>query len=276
MAPCPSSVKPSQGCGTQHSPQDRAYMPSDRVVGQCGQEPKNYSSTSKSGLFKPNMSVYKPLSSQKGKKKNHDVGKRGRSCPPVRAILYYIPAWGPILNFPSKYRKTAPLRSWHSEGHPAHPEQSTAIVLQSREENSNSLIQEGWDPRERPPKNLVRCQSRLSWGSSWPTARSFQQQKRSSESEIGCAVASWDGNLEKFPLVFPWRTSCWEEKWFRVVYEKTFLVGGKRILCYNKLPFVSKIQQCLPTSRRTVLMQLIDFGKILSSEYSQAFRGWVI
>ena len=69
MAPCPSSVKPSQGCGTQHSPQDRAYMPSDRVVGQCGQEPKNYSSTSKLGLFKPNMSVYKPLSSQKGKKK---------------------------------------------------------------------------------------------------------------------------------------------------------------------------------------------------------------
>ena len=111
MAPCPSSVKPSQGCGTQHSPQDRAYMPSDRVVGQCGQEPKNYSSTSKLGLFKPNMSVYKPLSSQKGKKKNHDVGKRGHSCPPVRAILYYIPAWGPILNFPSKYRKTAPLRS---------------------------------------------------------------------------------------------------------------------------------------------------------------------
>lgn len=113
MAPSPSSVKPSQGCGTQHFPEVTAYMLSDRVVGQWGQEPTNYSSTSESGIFTPNLSVYKPLSSQKGreKKKTMVMGKGTQLSTSQVAILYDIPAWGPILSFPSKYMKTAPLRS---------------------------------------------------------------------------------------------------------------------------------------------------------------------
>lgn len=54
-------------------------MPSDGVVGQCGQEPKNYSSTSKSGLFKPNFQLECLQTSQQskgeGKKKTTMLGK---------------------------------------------------------------------------------------------------------------------------------------------------------------------------------------------------------
>lgn len=154
MAPSPSSVKPSQGYGTQHSPQDRAYMPSDRVVGQCGQEPKNYSSTSKSGLFKPNMSVYKPLSSQKGRKKNHDVGKRGRSCPPVRwrfftTYLHGVPFW----TFQISTGKQLP---WGADTQRDNQHtQNKGQQLCCKVENSNSLIQEGWDPRKGPWRILL-------------------------------------------------------------------------------------------------------------------------
>lgn len=50
-----------------------------------------------------------------GKKKTMVMGKGTQLSTSQVAILYDIPAWGPILSFPSKYMKTAPLRSWLSD-----------------------------------------------------------------------------------------------------------------------------------------------------------------
>ena len=156
MAPSPSSVKPSQGCGTQHFPEVTAYMLSDRVVGQWGQEPTNYSSTSESGIFTPNLSVYKPLSSQKGREKKKPWWwERGLSCPPVRwqfftTYLHGVPFWA----FQVSTWKQLP---WGADSRtPSTPRTKDSIVLQSTEENSNSLRSKRAETREKDPwRNLL-------------------------------------------------------------------------------------------------------------------------
>lgn len=95
----PPPVRPSQT--TQHFP---GLQPTCLcLTGWWVSESRtpHYSSTSESKVFTPNLSVYKPLSSQKEEKKKPWKWEKGTQLSTSQvAILYDIPAWGPILSFP--------------------------------------------------------------------------------------------------------------------------------------------------------------------------------
>lgn len=76
-------------------------------------------------------------------------------------------------------------------------------------------------------------------------------------------------DLEKFFLVSPGRTVIgYKHNYVTTIPSRK----KKKNFCHKLPPFGSNIQQWLPMSRRTILMQIIDnyFGKMLGSKYLHA------